>query len=66
MREKSRFSPSESVSHGLVSSNCGKGCPFGPLRVAVVPIGFTGGSSVSGGTRPISFCRASVCSRIAS
>ena len=66
MREKSRFSPSDSVSHGKESSNCGKGCPLGPLRVAVVPIGLIGGSSVSGGTRPICFCRARVCSRSAS
>ncbi len=66
MREKSRFSPSDSVSHGFVSSYCANGCPFGPLCVAGVPIGFTGGSSVSGGTRPISFWRARVCSRIAS
>ena len=66
MREKSRFSLSESVSHGLVTSSGGNGLSSGPLRVSVVPIGLSGGSSVSGGTSPISFWRARVCSRIAS
>ncbi len=66
MREKSSFSPSESVSHGLVTSMSGNGLPSGPVRVSGVPIGLTGGSSVSAGTRPIFFWRASVCSRIAS
>ena len=36
------------------------------LRVSGVPIGLIGGSPVSAGTMPISFCRASVCSRNAS
>ena len=47
-------------------SSGGNGWPSGPLRVSEVPIGLIGGSSVSAGTMPISFCRASVSSRIAS
>ena len=66
MRQKSSFSPSESEAHGLVTSIIGNGLPSGPVRVSVVPIGLTGGSSVSAGTRPIFFWRASVCSRSAS
>ena len=42
------------------------GWPSGPVRVCGVPIGFIGGSSVFGGTMPISICRARVVSRIAS
>ena len=38
----------------------------GPVRVCAVPIGLSGGSSVSAGTRPIAFWRARVWSRIAS
>ena len=55
-----------SESHGRVKSSAGNGSPFGPVRVSGVPIGLIGGSSVSAGTIPISFWRASVCSRIAS
>ena len=66
IRAKSRFSSADSESHGRVTSSGGNGWPLGPVRVCVVPIGLTGGSSVSAGTMPISFCRASVCSRIAS
>ena len=66
MRQKSCFSPSDSESQGLVTSIGGNGLPSGPVRVSGVPIGLIGGSSVSGGTRPIFFWRASVCSRIAS
>ena len=62
----SRFSSADSESHGRVTSSGGNGWPSGPLRVSGVPIGLIGGSSVSAGTMPISFCRASVCSRIAS
>ena len=66
MRAKSRFSSSESESHGRVVSMAGNGFPSGPVRVFGVPIGLTGGSSVSAGTSPIAFWRASVASRIAS
>ena len=66
MRLKSRFSPSDSEAHGLVTSMIGNGLPSGPVRVSVVPMGLIGGSSVSGGTRPIFFWRARVCSRSAS
>ena len=34
------------------SSSAGNGLPSGPVRVSGVPIGLTGGSSVSGGTMP--------------
>ena len=61
-----RFSSSDSESHGRVSSTAGNGLPSGPVRVSGVPIGLIGGSSVSAGTMPSSFWRASVCSRIAS
>ena len=66
IRANSRFSSADSESHGLVTSSGGNGWPSGPLRVSGVPIGLIGGSSVSAGTMPICFCRASVCSRIAS
>ena len=66
MRLNSRCSSADSESHGRVKSSAGNGSPFGPVRVSGVPIGLIGGSSVSGGTMPISFWRASVCSRIAS
>ena len=66
MRENSRFSASDKESQGFVTSRAGKGFPSGPMRVSVVPSGLIGGSSVSGGTMPISFWRARVCSRIAS
>ena len=66
MRVKSRFSSSERVSHGRVTSTTGNGFPPGPVRVCGVPIGFSGGSSLSWGTMPSCFWRASVCSRIAS
>ena len=66
MRQNSRFSSSDSESQGRVKSSAGNGLPSGPVRVSGVPIGLIGGSSVSAGTMPSSFCRASVCSRIAS
>ena len=44
----------------------GNGMPSALVRVSGVPIGLTGGSSVSGGTMPSSFCLARVCSRNAS
>jgi len=50
----------DSESHGRVTSSGGNGWPLGPLRVSGVPIGLTGGSSVSAGTMPICFCRARV------
>ena len=63
IRQNSRCSSADSESHGRVMSSGGKGCPSGPVWSA---IGLIGGSSVSGGTIPSSFWRASVCSRIAS
>ena len=66
IRANNAFSSSFSESHGRVKSRIGNGLPSGPVRVSGVPIGLIGGSSVSAGTSPISFCRASVSSRIAS
>ncbi len=60
MRAKRRCSSADNESHGRVTSSIGNGLPSGPVRVSEVPIGLTGGSSVSGGTMPIFFCRASV------
>ena len=40
---KSLFSSSFSESHGRAVSSSGNGCPFGPVRVSGVPIGFSGG-----------------------
>ncbi len=66
IRQNSRCSSADSESHGRVMSSGGNGCPSGPGAGLGVPIGLIGGSSVSGGTIPSSFWRASVCSRIAS
>jgi hypothetical protein len=48
------------------TSMSGNGWPSGPPRVCGVPIGLRRSSSVSARTMPSCFCRARVCSRIAS
>ena len=66
MRANNACSSADSESHGSVTSSAGNGMPSGPVRVSGVPIGLIGGSSVSAGTMPISFWRASVSARSAS
>jgi hypothetical protein len=66
IRANRRRSSALSSAHGRVKSGAGNGSPPGSVRVSGVPIGFSAGSSVVAGTRPSSFCRARISTRIAS
>ena len=65
IRMNSRFSSSLSDSQGRTVSSSGQGWPSGPVTPGS-PCGLMPLSSVSSGSRPSSFCRARIDSRIAS